>query len=239
MDLFSILILFTSAFLGGIAVFILKKDNTKNLKLLLSFSGAYLFGITALHLIPSVYSSGNEYIGLFVLAGFAFQIVLEQFSGGIEHGHIHHHGHEKNFPVAIMISLCLHAFLEAMPLANDANHHHLMWGIALHHIPAAFALTSILLQRGTITKNVFILLSIFAIMSPLGYWISQLLSENAIGNFASYFDYIIAIVIGIFLHISTTILFESSVDHQFNRKKTIAILIGVGIAIAGFFVGHG
>lgn len=238
MDVFSVLILFASAFLGGMAVFLLKKDNTKNLKLLLSFSGAYLFAITALHLIPDVYSTGNEYIGLFVLAGFAFQIILEQFSGGIEHGHMHHHDQDRNFPVAIMISLCLHAFLEAMPLAKDSNHDHLMWGIALHHIPAAFALTSILVQRGTLKKNVFILLSVFAIMSPMGYWISELLSENAIGNFAKYFDYIIAVVIGIFLHISTTILFESSIDHHFNRKKTIAILIGAGIAIVGFFIGH-
>ena len=85
------IILFLAALLGGLAVFLFKKENTKNLKLVLSFSGAYLFAITILHLMPDVYESGNKYTGLFVLLGFSFQIILEQFSEGIEHGHIHTH----------------------------------------------------------------------------------------------------------------------------------------------------
>src|SRR5690606_12540250 len=51
-------ILFLSAFLSGAAVFFVKRDNTNLLKLILSFSGAYLFTITVLHLIPHVYHSG-------------------------------------------------------------------------------------------------------------------------------------------------------------------------------------
>src|SRR3546814_1205558 len=77
---------------------------------------------------------------------FAFQIILEQFSGGIEHGHIHIHDPTPAFPYAIMVSLCVHAFLEAMPLQGH-HHEELLWGISLHHIPAAFVLGSILLQR--------------------------------------------------------------------------------------------
>ena len=45
----------------------------------------------------------------------------------------------------------------------------------------------------------------------------------------------VGVVIGIFLHISTTILFESSADHRFNLRKMIAVLLGVAIALAGFF----
>jgi hypothetical protein len=37
---------------------------------------------------------------------------------------------------------------------------------------------------------------------------------------------IMAIVIGIFLHISTTILFESSSNHRFNFMKMVVIVIG-------------
>jgi hypothetical protein len=50
-----------------------------------------------------------------------------------------------------------------------------------------------------------------------------------------------AVVIGIFLHISTTILFESgSIDHhKFNKKKMIAVIAGVAIALGSFlFVGE-
>jgi uncharacterized membrane protein YadS len=45
-----------------------------------------------------------------------------------------------------------------------------------------------------------------------------------------------ATVIGIFLHISTTILFESNVDHRFNFYKMIAIIIGAGIAVLNFLL---
>ena len=66
-------------------------------------------------------------------------------------------------------------------------------------------------------------------MAPLGA-----LSSNALGQSGSdlsvYFNSIMAIVIGIFLHISTTILFESSEQHRFNYLKFFVIVIGAGLA---------
>lgn len=236
MEIWKLILLFLSSFLGGIAIFLFKKDNTQRLKLILSFSGAYLFAITILHLIPEVYKDGNHNIGLFVLGGFLFQILLEQFSEGIEHGHIHKHHHDHfAFPYGIMISLCLHAFLEGMPLAQG-HHNQLLFGIGLHHIPASFALASVLVQN-KISKNPIILLLIaFSLMSPLGYLLSEGLSNGSIGDLDNYFDRIMAIVIGIFLHISTTILFESSVDHHFNFRKLVAVLAGIGIALLNFLI---
>src|SRR3546814_20503186 len=95
---------------------------------------------------------------------FAFQIILEQFSGGIEHGHMHIHDPTPAFPYAIMVSLCVHAFLEAMPLQGH-HHEELLWGIALHHIPAAFVLGSILLQHRVKKWGVVFLLILFAVIS--------------------------------------------------------------------------
>lgn len=68
-------ILFLSALASGLAVFFVKRDNTNILKLILSFSGAYLFAITVLHLIPHVYhgtTTSPETIGLYILGGFCF-----------------------------------------------------------------------------------------------------------------------------------------------------------------------
>ena len=236
MEIWELILLFSSSLLGGLAIFLFKKDNTNRLKLVLSFSGAYLFAITVLHLMPDVYFSNNPQIGLFILGGFLLQIFMEQFSEGIEHGHIHKHSHQHVvFPIGIMISLCLHAILEGMPLAQG-QHQELVYGIALHHIPAAFALGSVLsgnkLSKGRISG----LLILFALMSPLGYWLSFEIGQGSVGNIEVYFDQIMAVVIGIFLHISTTILFESSVDHKFNLKKVIAVLFGIGIALLGFFI---
>ena len=240
-----IAILFVSAFASGIAVFFVKRDNTNALKLILSFSGAYLFSITVLHLIPHVYhthDTSSETIGLFVLIGFLFQLVLEQFSHGIEHGHIHHpHKPSGVFPLGIMISLCLHALLEGMPLASG-HQNELVFGIALHHIPAAFALGSLLLHTSLSKRYIILLLAVFAIMTPLGYLISKGISSGDIGNIERYFDRIMAVVIGIFLHISTTILFESgSADHhKFNRKKLIAVVLGIAVSLLNFlFDSHG
>lgn len=236
METWELILLFSSAFLGGLSVFLFKSTNTNRLKLVLSFSGAYLFAITVLHLMPDVYRSGDPGIGLFILGGFLLQILMEQFSEGIEHGHIHIHNHAHYvFPIGIMISLCLHAFLEGMPLAKGQQTE-LIYGIALHHIPAAFALGSVLLHARQSKAKIIILLGIFALMSPLGYLLSVTIGEGAFGNMDKYFDSIMGVVIGIFLHISTTILFESSVDHKFNLKKFAAVLLGVGIALAGYFL---
>ena len=236
MESWQLILLFGSSLLGGLGIFLFKKENSNRLKLVLSFSGAYLFAITVLHLMPDVYYSGNPQIGLFILGGFLLQILMEQFSEGIEHGHIHKHNHQHLvFPLGIMISLCLHAFLEGMPLAQG-QHNELVYGIALHHIPAAFALGSVLMENKLSKATISSLLILFALMSPLGYWLSFEIGQGVIGNIEVYFDRIMGVVIGIFLHISTTILFESSVDHKFNLKKVVAVLLGVSIALAGFFM---
>ncbi|WP_312399005.1 ZIP family metal transporter [Sphingobacterium sp.] len=235
-------ILFLSPFLSGLSVLFLKQGNSNFLKLILSFSGAYLFGLTVLHLIPHVYGHGGsngETIGLYILGGFLFQLLLEHFSQGVEHGHVHV---EKEaigtFPVAIIVSLCLHAFLEGMPLVSSEQSH-LVFGIAIHHIPAAFALGTLLLAAGSSRTVLLLSLLVFAMMTPAGFLISRFLSENAAGNLALHFDKIMAVVIGIFLHVSTTILFESgSPDHHvFNRKKMVAVLLGIVLSLSSLLFG--
>ena len=77
-------------------------------------------------------------------------------------------------------------------------------------------------------------MALFAAMSPLGYYFSLRLSSGSVGDLQNYFGSIMGVVIGMFLHISTTILFESSVDHRFNLKKMVAVLLGLGVAVVGF-----
>lgn len=234
MQAWQIILLFSCAFFGGTSVFLFRGNNHQMLKLVLSFSGAYLFGITVLHLIPDAYHENDNFVGIFILAGFLFQIVLEQFSQGIEHGHMHRPSPDHYaFPLGIIVSLCLHAFLEGMPLAQGYQNQ-LVVGIALHHIPAAFALGSVFLANHQSRNKTVFFIFLFAIMAPAGYLFSYGLSSGGVGNLQHYFNRIMGVVIGIFLHISTSILFESSDDHKFNMRKMIAVLLGVGIALAGF-----
>ncbi len=227
------LLLFVSVIISGTSVLFVNISG-KNLKLILSFSGAYLFAISVLHLIPEIYQSGTPNIGIYILIGFFAQILLEFFSEGIEHGHIHVHNHGRHaFPYAMIIGLSIHSFLEGMPLANSGTHSHssLLTGIVMHNIPIAMALMTMLLKSHISKQQALGWLIVFALITPLGTLTSYAIGENIIGNFSTYFDRIMAVVVGIFLHISTTILFESSENHRFNLIKFLVILLGAGFAL--------
>lgn len=236
MTLIQFIFLFSSVFISGLTFLVFKKNNPQFLKLTLAFTGAFLFAISVLHLIPEVYSSGDKSIGLFVLIGFFVQVILEFFSGGIEHGHIHvHKKHASSFPFAVMVGLCVHSFLEGMPLTekflrHDSEGRTLLVGIILHHLPVAFALMSMLIESGVKKMAAISWLMLFALMAPLGALGSQFLNNGILTDASVFFDRTMAIVIGIFLHISTTILFESGNDHRFNFYKLVTILFGAGIA---------
>ena len=66
-----------SVLLGYILALIIKpKDKTK-LKLLLAFSGSFLLSITVMHLLPEVYENNNQSVGIYIMLGILFQIILE------------------------------------------------------------------------------------------------------------------------------------------------------------------
>ena len=225
-----------------------KPSDPNKLKLLIAFSGAYLLSITALHLLPEVFTGDDRgaYFGSFVLVGFFIQVMLEYLSGGIEHGHAHTH-RSAGLPVGLMIGLCLHAFLEGMPLGGgDAGHSHhghshhgdshshglepLLLGIVLHKYPVAMVFLAMLLNSGMAKSKAFGLLAVFAAMAPLGTLLSGV---EMVGQ---YNRESLAIVIGIFLHVSTTILFESSEGHRFNAYKMMAIAAGLALSAAGMLL---
>jgi len=217
-----LILILAVAFGFGIVFFL--KPKKKQIQFLLSFSGAYLLSVTVLHLLPEVFESAYNNIGLFILLGVVFQTILEHLSRGAEHGHIHSHDFDRNVPWLLLISLSIHAFFEGMPLGLEGNQN-ILWAIVIHKIPIAIIL-AVFLKNSKLPKlYVFLFLFLFAIMSPLG----NLVSDKIV--FIKQFEIQInAIVIGIFLHISTAILFESSENHQFNLNKFIAIIIGFGIA---------
>ena len=47
----------------------------------------------------------------------------------------------------------------------------------------------------------------------------------------SYSTPLLGIVVGVILHIATTIIFESNEGHSFNRVKLVCILTAVGLAV--------
>lgn len=200
----------------------LKPQAKKNLKLLLAFSGSFLLSLTVMHLLPDVYESGNVKVGIFIMVGILFQIILEFFSKGAEHGHVHGHDKLTQMPWLLFISLCIHALLEGFPVGH---HHNLAIGIAIHHLPIAIILTTFFIQAELNKTALFLFMLSFAVMTPLGTLISDTLPA-----LNDYYTELTAVVIGILFHISSTIIFESSEGHKFNIAKISMIVLGIVLA---------
>ena len=221
---------FLAVVLGYSFVTLFKPAQQQYTKLLLSFSGAYLLALTVFVLIPEVYHSHDEhthgfkYIGLFVIVGVLLQIVLEFFSHGAEHGHTQHPHQHSAFPLSLFISLSIHSILEGFPLSHGHNHD-LVYGIFVHKLPVAIVLTTFFVNSGVNKWKTALFLLFFALMTPLGTFLS-----DTVPSLINYHTELSAIVIGIFLHISTVILFENSEGHRFNLLKFLSVCVGFAVA---------
>lgn len=241
-----IIILFVLTVAGGLAVFIVPKFNSKYFQLSLVFAGSYLFSITIIHILPELFSTevAVNHLAFYVLLGFFIQVIIEYFTEGVEHGHLHHggegHHHHHHQWVGLLIALCIHAFLEGTLLAhpqgmhNHADNNSVFYGILMHKIPAAFALMSVLVcQFKSKFKTIFILL-IFSLASPAGIISSTILHETHYFS-DEFFAILFAIVSGNFLHISTTIFFESSPNHNLSFKKLLVAAAAAMMAVLAEF----
>ncbi|WP_299530716.1 ZIP family metal transporter [Ulvibacterium sp.] len=204
-------------------VILFKPKNKANFKLLLAFSGAFLLALTLFELFPKAYADSNaKIIGVFIMLGILLQIFLEFFSQGAEHGHIHMNGEKTLFPWLLFASLSIHAFLEGFPVKENDT---IIYGILVHKVPIAIILSIFLLGSKIRMAYAVLFISLFALMTPSGSFFA-----TNVDLISPYLSYINAMVIGVFLHISTVILFESSEGHTFNMRKLLVIVLGIAMA---------
>ena len=225
-------------------IFLSLKIQAKNLRFLLAFSAAYLFAISVTHLLPECYENSNyKLVGLFILVGFFIQIFIEYFSAGIEHGHVHAHSDicQKHLPLGMITGLYLHSLLEGLPIYQSgmiethestvlSTQQSLVFGIAIHNIPIAIAFVTLLLEHKSSKLKTIMLLIGFALMAPLGCFISYILNSIGVNNYDDYLKLSFGLVIGIFLHISTAIMFETGENHRYNLAKIMSMIVGVFLA---------
>ncbi|MCF6306913.1 MAG: ZIP family metal transporter [Flavobacteriaceae bacterium] len=216
------LLLFLAVAIGYVMALLLKAKKTKSLPIFLAFSGAFLLAVTIFELLPEVYQNPSKEIGVYVIGGILLQIFLEFFSQGAEHGHVHEHNPAKSFPWLLFVSLSIHALLEGFPISDDNN---LLIGVMVHKIPIALILSLFFIKANYKKTTTISFLFLFALMTPLGNWLSEHLIFTQDQELK-----ITAVTIGVFLHVSTTILFESSKNHKFNVSKMSAVVIAILIA---------
>ena len=168
------------------------------------------------------------------------QLVLEYFSGGIEHGHVHVHKGQA-MPWTLFISLSVHSVIEGIPLGNMLQigventavpyNASFFWGIVFHQIPVAIALMTLLMATKLKRRDAWLILMAFGFMTPLGVFLGLGITTEQLGLNVQL---ILAVVVGMFLHISTTIIFETTENHKFNLLKLLSIILGVSMALGLF-----
>lgn len=223
-----ILLLILSVVIGSILGYFFSSNKVLS-KFLLTFSGAYFLGITVLEIFPGVYEGHSHTIGLFVLAGLLFQIIVESLSKGAEHGHVHFHKNQQ-IPVSIFVGLFLHSFFEGMPVRHQHSDS-LLWAIIIHNIPITMVLFGAISNMTNSLRNKILFLSLFAIAGPLGVLFGDTI-------LAQYHKEVTAFVGGIFLHIATVILFESTDSHKFKTQKIVTLLLGFMVAYLTIGLSH-
>lgn len=218
--MFEILILFLSVGLGSLLGQLFVKNKSLS-KFLLIFSGAFFLATAVLEIFPTVYEVHDHSIGLYVLGGLFFQMIVESLSKGTEHGHVHLKPN-KTFPISIFIGLFLHSFFEGMPIMHQHSHN-LLWAIFIHNIPVAMVLYGAVSQMKIKKIYQLLFMFVFALAGPLGV----VFGETVL---ADYHVEASAFVAGIFIHIATVILFESTDSHKFKTQKVLTVLLGFVVA---------
>ncbi len=211
---------------------------------LLAFSGSFLLSITFLHLLPETFRpvlsmEVNTRAGIYLLIGFFIQLLIQRFTHGVEHGHAHVHPHEHHIPlVPIIAGLTVHAFMEGLPLGFNYLAHgtepSLYLAVGVHKLPEAMLVTSLVLAvKGK--QKAWLALIYFSLITPVAAMLAQVLGQQY--SFISQAVVVlIPIVAGAFIHIATTIFFESGTkQHMLSWQKISAMIVGVGLALGTLY----
>ncbi len=229
--------LFVVTYAAGLLAMRVRLIDDKKMHLLLAFSGSFLLSITFLHLIPETIEDQGHKAGLYILIGFFLQLFIQRFTHGVEHGHSHSHGHNHHIPLtSIMVGLGVHALMEGFPLGfnyrmpqTDIS---LYFAVAIHKLPEVVIVATMI--RATYGRGIqsWGLLLIFAVLTPLASVLASYLGSKyfAVSNILGI---LIPIVAGAFIHIATTIFYESGTkQHTLTNQKIIAIVLGVALSAA-------
>ncbi len=201
-------------------------NNEKVAKILLIVSAGFLISICVVEVFPQVYKVEDENIGLWIVFGVLLQMFLENLTKGFEHGHFHYE-RCNILPLGLILGMFIHAFIEGIPLAREYDEcSSYLLGILVHNLPISFVLGAFLLREKKNKIVALVTILFFAAASPLG----MLLGEHMNPKWNSYF---LALSGGIFLHISSVIIFESNKNHKMDWEKILLVILGVFIGILG------
>ena len=74
------ILLFLAVAVGYLIALLVKTKKIKLMSVFLAFSGAFLLSITLFNLLPEVFETTSNNIGVYIMSGILVQIFLEFFS---------------------------------------------------------------------------------------------------------------------------------------------------------------
>ena len=208
----------------GVLLALLFRDRVQSqLPSLLALSGGFLFSATLSEMLPESYSALGARAALWIVVGLVIQIAIAFFSKGFEHGHPH--SLTGNSGCSVIIALFVHALFDGIPARANP---HFFSAILLHKIPISFMLAALLVSERVSKAELAASLLLFAWAAPLGAYLSTLQALQA-HRYVAF-----AIASGVFLHLSSTILFESTTeDHKISPRRALALLVGLALGLIG------
>lgn len=157
----------------------------------------------------------------------------------ILHGHDHDHGaaiswaHSTAFVAyTVMIALCIHAFLAGLSLGVDETLGGALLvfiAIAAHKFAEAAALSSVFQQQRVTRLRSVILLTVFALMTPLGIVTGMVLvakGQAEDGGLAAIFT---AMASGTFLYVSVADILLPELHKERPALKLALMLLGFAV----------
>jgi len=230
-------LLFIITLAGGTVPLFVKWLDDRRMHYLLAFSGSFLLSVTFLHLLPETFEELNMAAGIYLLIGFFLQLLIQRITHGMEHGHTHIHPTDHEHHIAllpVLVGLSVHAFMDGLPLGfhyrMGSTEPSLYLAIAIHKLPEAMLIASLVSSvKGR--KQAFITLLLFSAITPVAGMLAQFAGERYYAM-SKAVSVLIPIVAGAFIHIATTIFFESGTkQHMLTWQKMAAMLAGVGMAL--------
>ena len=248
-------VLFGSVSIVGILTLIFESFFSKIKQYVTTIGVSFVLSLICIHILPELFANTAPNLGVYLLIGFLIQIILELFSRGVEHGHVHGHDHNHEGGLEItnkviytlFFGLCVHAFIEGIPLfiIEEADHHGhthahasqgafstvFFWAIVSHKVPVAIVLMLFFISAKIKKSTALILFFTFAFMTPLGGLTGTFLQDQ--NWFDSLSVNLLAITSGMLLHITTLLIFE---EYHNNKDKVKNIFLIIGGILLGLII---